>query len=296
NIINKISLTNDQYSFKLVANQPELLQYVESKINFEQLKTIDNFVISSFESLNLFNKIKKNNDLLDLYTKIVCGLTPYRLGKGLPKQTKEIVENRSFDSTFKVDESYLQYIMGRDFNKYTWNILENRFIKYGACLAEPRVKAPFFEKKIVIRQTADRIIANLDDNHFLSLKNVHNLKSINKNYSLNFILGILNSTTVNWWYRKLIPEEGRIFAEVKVVNLKQLPIPKLTKDNQETHDAIINLVDQMLSSKKQQQTAVTERDKSYLEAKCKNIDAQINDLVYAMYGLSAEEIAIVENS
>ena len=83
---------------------------------------------------------------------------------------------------------------------------------------------------------------------------------------------------------------------MKAINLKQLPIPKLAKDNQTEHDSIVNLVDQMLSSKKQQQTAVTERDKSYLEAKCKNIDFQINELVYAMYGLSAEEIAIVENS
>ena len=53
-------------------------------------------------------------------------------------------------------------------------------------------------------------------------------------------------------------------------------------------------MDQMLQAKKRQQTAVTERDKSYLEQKCKNIDTQINALMYELYGLSEEEIAVVE--
>jgi adenine-specific DNA-methyltransferase len=296
NILNRSNLINEDYTLKLVEDTPELFNYVETKIKFEKLKDIDNFVISDIQSTNLFNKIKKKSNTLDLITNVVCGLTPYRLGKGSPKQTTEIVDNRSYDSNSKIDETYLQYIMGRDFNRYTWNILEKRFIKYGNCLAEPRMKAPFFEQKIVIRQTADSIIANLDDNHFLSLKNVHNLKCVDKNYSLKFILGILNSSTINWWYQKLIPESGRVFAEVKVVNLKQLPIPKLNKSNQETHDSIANLVEQMLTAKNQQKTAVTERDKSYLEEKCKNLDSQINDLVYELYELTDEEIEIIENA
>jgi hypothetical protein len=86
------------------------------------------------------------------------------------------------------------------------------------------------------------------------------------------------------------------FQKILIQNCKNFPIPKLTKSNQETHDAIITLVEQMLVAKKQQQTAVTERDKSYLEEKCKNIDNQINELVYELYGLSEEEKAIVENS
>jgi len=41
---------------------------------------------------------------------------------------------------------------------------------------------------------------------------------------------------------------------------------------------------------------VTERDKNYLEDKCNSIDNQINELIYGLYGLSEEEIGIVENS
>jgi type II restriction/modification system DNA methylase subunit YeeA len=50
----------------------------------------------------------------------------------------------------------------------------------------------------------------------------------------------------------------------------------------------------MLAAKKQQQTAVTERDNNYLEEKCKNLDAQINELVYQLYELTDDEIAIVK--
>jgi type I restriction-modification system DNA methylase subunit/REP element-mobilizing transposase RayT len=125
---------------------------------------------------NLFLKISENIEL-EKIAKVVCGLTPYRLGKGKPKQTNDIVENRLFDSNFKKDETYRQYLMGRDFYRYVLQIEQERWISYGDWLAEPRYAAPFDEcQKIIIRQTSDRIIAHLDTDKYLSLKNVHNLK------------------------------------------------------------------------------------------------------------------------
>jgi hypothetical protein len=115
--------------------------------------------------------------------------------------------------------------MGRDFTRYRWQLEKERWISYGVWLAEPRYAAPFNEPvKIIIRQTADSIIAHIDTHSFLSLKNVHNLKITNNSLDYKFLLALLNSKLINWWYQKLIPEKGRVFAEVKVVNLKKLPI------------------------------------------------------------------------
>lgn len=52
----------------------------------------------------------------------------------------------------------------------------------------------------------------------------------------------------------------------------------------------------MLGAKKQLTSAQTERDKTFYESKCATLDRQIDKLVYELYGLTPEEIAIVESA
>lgn len=58
--------------------------------------------------------------------------------------------------------------------------------------------------------------------------------------------------------------------------------------------AWLQLVDQMLAAKTQLAGAQTERDKGFYESKCATLDRQIDSLVYELYDLTPEEIAIVE--
>ena len=247
---------------------------------------------------DLFLRIERNSKKLGDLTHIVCGLTPYRKGKGKPHQTKEVVDNKSFDADSKVDETYRQYLMGRDFHRYCWQNEKERWISYGDWLAEPRYAAPFNDAiKIVIRQTADSIIAQLDIYKYLSLKNVHNLRINHDKLSYNYLLGLLNSKLISWWYQKLIPEKGRVFAEVKVVNLKKIPIRIIDFDDSADvalHDRMISLVEQMLSLHKQLHEARTPHEHTALQRQIEATDRQIDALVYELYGLTEEEIKIVE--
>ena len=199
---------------------------------------------------NLFVKLYSTNSPLSKIADVVCGLTPYRINKGKPKQTIEIVKGKLFDSDNKKDETYRKYLMGRDFNRYLWQIEKARWISYGNWLAEPRYAAPFDEPvKLIIRQTSDKIIAHIDENNkYLSLKNVHNLKITKNNLDYKFLLTILNSKLLDWWYQQLIPEKGRVFAEVKVVNLKKLPIKYTSKQ-----EPFIEKANKMLTFNKQLQ-------------------------------------------
>jgi len=190
--------------------------------------------------------------------------------------------------------------MGRDFHRYIWQLQEERWISYGDWLAEPRYKAPFNDPiKIVIRQTADSIIANIDTNQYLSLKNVHNLRITDDGLSYPYLLGLLNSKLISWWYHGLIPEKGRVFAEVKVVNLKKLPIRTIDFSNpaeKAQHDKLVFLVDNMLELQKKYHETRMERDKELYERQIKLVDAQIDGLVYELYGLAEEEIKVVEKN
>jgi len=60
------------------------------------------------------------------------------------------------------------------------------------------------------------------------------------------------------------------------------------------HDKLVSLVDNMLELHKKHHEARMERDKELYERQIKIVDAQIDGLVYDLYGLTEEEIRIIE--
>jgi len=179
--------------------------------------------------LELFEKILKVSSPLRNIGDICNGLKPYEVGKGTPPQSKTIVQGRLFDADYKKDDTYKPYLRGEDFHEYNLNPQEPRWISYGEWLAAPRPETPFFvDKKIIIRQTADSIIATIDNKQYLNLNNVHNIVLKTENYSLEYILSVLNSGFLSFTHRMIVPEFGRVFAEVKIVNLEQLPLRQIS--------------------------------------------------------------------
>jgi len=118
--------------------------------------------------------------------------------------------------------------MGRDFNKFTLNeinqyfILKPENIKSGGDLIFHHTSP-----KIIIRTTADSIVATLEEDKNLVLNSVNIATTkVNCEYSIDSILGIINSSLVGFWYKFAVQEPGKTFAEVKIVYLKRIPIPK----------------------------------------------------------------------
>jgi len=100
-----------------------------------------------------------------------------------------------------------------------------------------------------------------------------------------YLLGILNSTVVTWLYDKLLAKLQNGYYEPSAIFIKDFPIP-VNNDPQ----PIETLVNQIL--------AVT-KDKDYpsdpsKQAKVKELEYQIDRLVYELYGLTPEEIKVVE--
>ena len=62
------------------------------------------------------------------------------------------------------------------------------------------------------------------------------------------------------------------------------------------YDRMVSLVERMLSLHKQLPEAATPHEKTALERRIEVMDGQIDALVYELYGLTEEEIRIVEGS
>jgi type I restriction-modification system DNA methylase subunit len=231
----------------------------------------------------LIEKLKVGSQQLRELCTVTVGMKPYQVGKGVPKQTREVVENRVFDSTHPKGNSYRPLLRGRDIEKYLIKWKGDRWIKYGQHLAEPRPSAGFdASSKLVVRQTGDSLVVALDNNQFICMNNMHTIVPKNGECDLFFILGLLNSRLFNYYFQWLNPEKGEALAEVKKEHVEKLVIRISTPRRRRQIGQKVKLI---ISAKLDNR----EEDAS-------RINREIDSLVYKVYDLTDEEIEIVEKS
>ena len=165
-------------------------------------------------------------------------------------------------------------------------------------LHRPRKEKIFLKsKKILGVITEDEIIVSIDENEYYATDGLY-IFGLKDGVNLNYIMGILNSRLLIFVYRLLTMEKSRILAQVKPTMLVRLPIRTIDERNQSdktSHDKIVYLVNQMLGAKKNLAAAKMDKDINYYQRKCSNTDREINNEVYKLYGLSKDEIEIINN-
>ncbi|KAF5435064.1 Type I restriction-modification system, DNA methylase subunit, partial [Candidatus Methanophagaceae archaeon] len=246
----------------------------------------------------LLAKINSKSVHADNLFLIKNGVKPFEGGKGKPPQTREIVDTKPYVSEIKQDDTFRPLLRGGLIQRYVNFWTEDYWISYGPWLAAPR-DPKIFEapEKIVCRQTGDRIICTLIDNKFICRDNLHIILPQDCNYNLKYILGILNSSFCDFCYRAINPEKGEALAQIKKQHLGQLPVRTIDFSNPEEvaqHDKLVALVDNMLELQKKHRDARMEQDKELYGRQIKLVDAQIDRLVYDLYGLTEEEMKVVE--
>jgi len=116
-----------------------------------------------------------------------------------------------------------------------------------------------------------------------------------------YLLGILNSRL--FWFaisHISIPfgvRAGEYRYRLIYQYMEKVPIRTINPQNRQdrtTHDDIVKLVEKMLTLHQQLAAAKTPQDTTQLQRQIVATDKQIDQLVYALYGLNDEEIALVE--
>jgi len=184
-------------------------------------------------------------------------------------------------------------------------ILEQRKqfnVWYG--FSAPRNLAIHDQAHLVVPLLADRgSLAELPDdrdNYCLMASGGFSI-SIEKDSRLSprYVLGLLNSKLL-FWYLAMMSNRfrgGWITCTKQYVG--QLPIHRINFDDPADvaqHDRMVSLVEEMLRVQKEhaQAEALKEDRRHDLARQIERLDAQIDALVYELYGLTEEEIEIVE--
>ncbi|MHB8853893.1 MAG: DUF7149 domain-containing protein [Ignavibacteriaceae bacterium] len=228
----------------------------------------DNFVFHLLldnKKQNLLNKIKLFPRLNENY-KIVYGI---KTGDNKSNISKEIKLTGNWKKCASSANNISKY-------NICWN---GDYLNVGKHL-QGLGKINYEQPKILIQyirklSMPTRLVCALDEKgEFYPLNNFSFIISDDK-YSLVFLLGILNSKMINWYYSNTF-----IDYNIKPKYLEKIPI---IIDNSFLKD-IETVVKKIISAKKRNQSS----DISALEG-------EIDQIVYKLYGLTEEERRIVEN-
>lgn len=214
-------------------------EYSSRTFTIENVYLNPDFSLEISDNFALILKMQKNSlklkDIIEFKQGIITG------------NNKKFITNKISENTKKV-------ITGKDFNRYFLNYNGEYVIYDVDKLHRPRKKEIFeIDNKILLRQTGAFPICTIDNSHYYTLDTVHNGKIINNNFSVFYILTLLNSKALKFYYADCINEEGKVYAQVKIIYIDELPIKKISLEEQKP---FIEKADTMLELNKELQNKI----------------------------------------
>jgi len=194
-------------------------------------------------------------------------------------------------------KSYYKYFEG-DVYRYLINMKADRWVEFGDNMKERPKEFEWFEgERILLRRLVNRqqrLMASLEKETYITNKNLYSIKIVALGISYPFFLGILNSKLISFLYLAQVTQATKDdFPQVTIKDILGLPFPKSIE--QTLHDKMVALVEEILELHKRLAAAKSDADKQRLQRAVAATDRKIDALVYELYGLTEEEIRIVES-
>ncbi len=159
--------------------------------------------------------------------------------------------------------------------------------------ARPGDRQRFERPKVVVARMGRLLIATFDDTGVFVKDAMLLLHTSDNSDLLKALTGVLNSRLLQYLYENY-------FATIDVLKnaLLALPLPKHmdTTNSVASLTPIAKLVDRMLSLNGGGAKARTSHERNVIQRQIHTTDRQIDRLVYELYGLTDEEIRVVEQS
>ena len=279
----------------------------EEKIQFHSVDSYENFKNPKIQNILKENISKENGFNLNIdneYIKVInkiLQVETVELGS-ITKIYQGIItgDNKKYITVKPKNDKWKKIIRGRDINKYSITF-DNNFVLYEPKKLWSNTDLKMFDvpEKIISRQTSDKLVAAIDTERYFSLDSTHVIHLTTNKITFKYLLALFNSKLMNFIYQSRVKEGGRVFAQVKVVNLKPLPIRLINKKdkNESTiFKEIENLVDKIMDTNKEIRKKIIQHEKDLLFEKAEHFTNEIDKRVYQIYNLNKEEIEIIEKN
>ncbi len=182
-------------------------------------------------------------------------------------------------------DKYYKLLDGRNIKKYKLD-WDGVYLDYDLDRIHSCKRKDIFESKdkLLFRRVSSSLVFTYDDSQYFALNTLIVVNKIDSNLGQNikFILGLMNSKLMNYIYKNKFKSTKKVFSEIQARSVKELPVIKTSIENE---SLMVALTDKIIKSKKQNPQVDT----------CE-LENEIDKLVYELYGLTEEEIKIIEKS
>ncbi|NQU42795.1 Eco57I restriction-modification methylase domain-containing protein, partial [bacterium] len=233
-------------------------------------------------STSLIRQLEKNGVPFSNYADIQRGVTPFNLTEKPTHRTSL----RAFQGTVR---------------RYFLDEGPARYIRFDDTLAEPKPVRYFQGPRLLIRELVSRqfqIQAVKVTKDFVTNKSMQSALPLAGDPDISFLLGCFNSRLLSWFFlQKSNIAQRDDFPKIVLKETRSLPFPKIDLKNRADkarHNRLVTLVEKMLALSANLREAKSESEKATLQNAITTTDAEIDCLVYELYGLTEEEIRIVE--
>jgi type I restriction-modification system DNA methylase subunit len=204
--------------------------------------------------------------------------------RGSPKNKIKIFDSKTRES--------LSCIISRDVNRYCPKVSEKIFV-----ISDLQNKIISKEKILLPRTVLSLKAAYETGNNFIMDRIYYLIPKDEIKINLKFVTGILNSKLMDFYYKIGFgtTHVGGGYLDLRGIQIVELPIKQIPESQQQP---LIRLVDKMIYLNKRSNEIGDKKtsESAKIEEEIRNTDNQIDELVYKLYGLTKEEITIVEKS
>jgi hypothetical protein len=184
-----------------------------------------------------------------------------------------------------------------DVYRYQLNLVADYWIEFDDRLKERPKESHWFKgprilwRRLVNRQ--QRLMATFASETFITNKNLYSVLPKSSIPDILAVLGLINCRLISYLYIKQVTQATKDdFPQVTIRDILALPFPAMT--SKVHYNQLIKLVEQILDMHKQLQKTKTPHEKESLQRQIVAVDREIDQLVYQLYGLTDNEIKIVE--
>ncbi len=263
--------------------------------SYNEVKNVD-FQSDDVEiSFNKTFELKGDATIGD-YFDLKFGAKLYEVGKGNPAQTKAFSENGVYESDKRKDITYKKLLRARSIKKHfiDWG---NNWVKYGDNLAAPRTAELFMGERLLLQRIVSKETLDVvfTDQEYICNTDVITLKPKNKTIPCKFFAGILGSFLCCKYIKSTnVNLDRAAFPKINTNTLQDFPIPNLLNVKKSHVSQIVKLVESISQIKNDIVGSTDAREREKLIQKIAYTENAINEIVGELYGLTKEEIRIIE--
>ena len=146
-------------------------------------------------------------------------------------------------------------------------------------------------RRVISRQ--DRLMATYTESEMVFKKDINPFVIQDRSWDPYFVLAVLNSALISHIYVSASTVAGKDdFRQTTLADLRRLPIPRFNATDK-LHKRIAELAREMLRLIESAKAVRTGQDRQIIESHREAVDAEIDRLIYQVYGLTDAEIESV---